>query len=303
MAVAAGCNETLPRSPTGDLSRRLAPPPACILRLPSRSTQAASTRNIPEEAWWSVVFPNYDARDHALPEHSLTCQGRDVFASSAFDGGSVRGGSWPLKVEDGDIVMGTGVNKIRLLWLRTHTYSDGTSAGPLVLARVLESNVEVYSVGAYRGSTDRTKLKLERMGNEILPSAQSDGCLNRKDKSPCTTDLRVFIPIRGELKSAASIPLERITYSAAGEPGTVGPIEYRLISTPSFEPGGIRLVEQVAALDEQGRDLRKAELERMLRATADGFEASEGSLWERMFVANQKQNPSAKHRPELDERR
>jgi hypothetical protein len=238
-----------------------------------------------------------------LPERSLTCQGRDVFVDSAFNGGAVRGGGWPLKVKDGDIVMGTGVNKIRLLWLRTHTYTDGTSAGPLVLARVLESNVEVYSVGAYRGTSDRTKLKLERMGSEILPSVQSDGCLNRKDKSPCTTDLRVFIPIRGELKSAASIPLERITYSDASEPGTVGPVEYRLISTPSFEPGGIRLVEQVAALDEQGRDLRKAELERTLRATADGFEATETSLWDRIFVAGQKRRSGPKHLPGLDERR
>lgn len=302
LSLSSGCNDTLPRSPTGDVSRRLAPPPACILRLPARSSQAASTRNIPEEAWWSVVFPNFDNRNHALPEHSLTCQGRDVFSDAAFRGGAVRDGGWPLKIREGDIVMGTGVNKIRLLWLRTHTYTDGTSAGPLVLARVLESNVEVYSIGAYRGSDDRTKLKVERMGNDILPSVQSDGCLKRKDKSPCTTELRVFLPIRGELKTAADIALERISYSQASEPGTTGLVEYRLISTPTFEPGGIRVIEQVAALDEQGRDLRKAELERMLHATPNGFEATEGSLWERVVV-NEKPGAGLPHRSELDERK
>ena len=288
--VQSGCSDALPRSQTGDLSRRLAPPPACILRLPARSSKAAATRSIREDGWWRVVFPSFDPTKWELPANSLTCQGTDVFADAAFRGGTVRDGGWPLKVREGDIVFGAGVNKMRLLWLRTHKHPDGTVSGPLVQARVLESHVEVYSVGAFRGPPDRSKLKLERMGPEILPSVQTDGCLGHKEKSPCTTELQLFLPVRGRLTPAARIALERVAYARASEPGTVGMIEYRLVSTPTFEPGQIRIIEQVAALDEQGRDLRKAELERVFRATSRGFEASEGSLWERIVLAPKRES-------------
>jgi hypothetical protein len=166
-------------------------------------------------------------------------------------------------------------------------------SGPLVQARVLENYVEVYSVGAFRGPPDRSKLRLERMGPEILPSVQTDGCLGHKVKTPCTTELQLFLPVRGRLAPAARIALERVTYTRATEPGTVGTIEYRMVSTPTFEPGQIRVIEQVNALDEQGRDLRKAELERVFRATSRGFQASESSLWERIVVA-------AKREPKAD---
>jgi hypothetical protein len=283
-----GCSDTLPRSQTGDLSRRMAPPPSCILRLPARSAKASASRSIPEQDWWKVVFPGFDPHRAALPANSQTCQGHDIFAQPVFRDGSVRGGAWPLKVQEGDIVFGAGVNKMRLLWMRTHKNPDGTESGPLVLARVLEDYAEVYSVGTFRGPPEQAKLRLERMGPEILPSVQIDGCLGHKEKTPCITELQLFLPARGELAPAAKIALERVAYGTASEPGTVGVVEYRMVSTPTFEPDAIRVIEQVAALDEQGRDLRKAELERVFRATARGFEPSESSLWERIVLTKGK---------------
>ena len=118
-------------------------------------------------------------------------------------------------------VQGAGLNKLRLLWFRTHEHGDGTMAGPLALVRSFEEDAEVYAVGSYRGNATRAKLRIERLGSDLLPTVQDDGCLGVVD-IPCETTLQVYLPSRGALHPAVTVVLERVAFAQETEPGVQG---------------------------------------------------------------------------------
>lgn len=239
------------------------------------------SRTLREEAWWPVLFPAYDTQKGRLGEGALTCEGRPIFGEDPFVGATVRGGQWPLSPKEGDIVQGAGLNKLRLLWFRTHDHGDGTMAGPLALVRSFEEDAEVYAVGSYRGNATRAKLRIERLGSDLLPTVQDDGCLGVTD-APCETTLQVYLPFRGALRPAASVVLERVAFAQESEPGVIGRVAYHLVTTPVFGPGGVTLSEQITVQDSEGRELRRAELTRVYAAAAERLENNEMPLWDRI---------------------
>lgn len=239
------------------------------------------SRTLREDAWWPVVFPGYDTEKKRLPESSLTCEGRPVFSDEAFNGATLRRGSWPFAPEEGDILQGAGLNKLRLLWFRTHDKGNGNMAGPLALVRSFEEDAEVYAIGSYSGNATRAKLRIERLGSDLLPTVQDDGCQGVTD-APCETLLQVYLPYRGQLRSAAKITLERLAFASETEPGVVGRISYHLVTTPVFSPEGVTLSEQITVHDSENRELRRAELTRVFLAGNERLENTEVPLWDRI---------------------
>jgi hypothetical protein len=276
-----GCRDHLPASRTGDSTRKLAPPPACVTPLPARVAASGVSRTLREEAWWPVVFPGFDSEKRRLPESSLTCEGRPIFTDATFTDATVRRGGWPFVPEEGDVVQGAGLNKLRLLWFRTHDKGGGTMAGPLALVRSFEEDAEVYAIGSYSGNASRAKLRIERLGSDILPTVQDDGCQGVTD-APCETTLQVYLPYRGQLRSAAKITLERLAFANETEPGVIGRIGYHLVTTPVFSQQGITLSEQITVHDSESRELRRAELTRVFVAADERLENTEVPLWDRI---------------------
>jgi hypothetical protein len=82
-------------------------------------------RNLTEEQYWQLVFPAYDVQNHTLATNALTCTGAHVFDDPVFAGGTTRG--TPIAVQSGDIEYGNGGDRVRIVWLRTHRWPDGTS--------------------------------------------------------------------------------------------------------------------------------------------------------------------------------
>ena len=75
-----------------DEARAMAPVPACILPLASRTHGAGQTmRNLNEDQYWQLVFPAYDAEHHTLAANAVTCTGSRVFDDPVFAGGTTRG--------------------------------------------------------------------------------------------------------------------------------------------------------------------------------------------------------------------
>lgn len=263
-AALVGCAETQHPPRIEDDARKNTPIPACIMRLPPRiGAQKGFVRNLREDQFWELVFPAFDAKKKELPKDSLTCTGKAVYTDPLFNGGESAKG-WPRLIEDGDILYGSGGDRIKILWMRTHRWSDDTEAGPLALVRTQEDYAELYAVGAYRGQTRKPYFQMERMGSEAIVTAEDDGCVGADVTAPCENTLTVFLPRAGQLVALTTITLEQRAYALGGEPGIFGRTEYKGTTSPKFVDGAIKLLEQVLVTDDTGRPVRKAERHRTL---------------------------------------
>jgi hypothetical protein len=261
-----------------DPARRLAPPPACVLPVRAKGP-AGFMPSYTDADYWKLVFPEFDGKSDHLPDGARACTGADVF-----DGPMFRGAT-PRAIETNSIVYGGGSNRIRILWLRSHRFPDGRDGGALTLIRIQEGFAEVYAVGSYRGAPDKTRLGLERMGRELVVSAMDEGCTGHAPGTECDSMLSLYVPWAGSLELLAHIAVERVRYASDAEPGVSGKVEYSLLSALKFENTGIRVLEQVVAKSEDGRELRKAERERVLSFERGKLVPSEESIWPRIFVA------------------
>lgn len=277
----SGCPETVRPARLEDKARQNAPIPACILRLPPKAGPKGFVRQLEWWQYYEATFPAFDVEQKKLPQGALPCTARPVFNDPLFNGGDSPKG-WPRPVDEEDLVYGSGGDRLKIAWMRTHRWSDETEAGPLVLLRPKEDHAEIYAVGAYRGRTKKPYFAVERMGGEALVTAQDDGCTG-VPTGPCENTLTVFLPRAGALKVLTVLTLQQRAYALAGEPGMPGRVEYQLTTTPSFEKGVIKVLEQVTAQDETGRVLRKAELQRQLTLQESELVESEEALWPRIY--------------------
>ena len=295
-ALAGGCGSAATQPRNEDAARLMAPVPACVMRLPGRRVKTGYARSMSETGYWRLVFPTFDAEKLSLPEDAVPCTGRNVLGDPAFKGGEwIR--RYPLAVEEGEILLGSGGDRIKALWMRTHRFPDGTEAGPLALVRPKEDSAEVYAVGVYRGLTKRPYFSLERIGPEIVITVQDEGCTGNLKSEPCRSITSVYLPRKGELVRLTAFTTDHRDYVDAGEPGAPGHIEYRLSSSAKYVPEGIKLFEQITAKDEAGRELRHAELERVFTLRDVELVPSEDSLWPRVFPKVSKDQDKAQDEP------
>lgn len=277
-----GCSSVAQPARNEDVSRQNAPVPACIVPMPVKPRSAGTLKRLQELQYWELVFPSYDAINRKLPEGAPVCTGQQVLRDPIFEGGTSDRG-WPRTVEEGDALVGSGGDRLKVVWLRSHTFQDKSVGGAIALVRTQEDYAEAYAIGAYRSTTPKPYLMLERMGPEVAITAQDDQCL-AVQKAPCETRMTVFLPRNGVLKPLASFALKKRDFVVASEPGSFGSrIEYRLTAAPKFSEEGIKLYEQVLAIDEGGRELRRAEVERFYKFQRRELSESEGSLWPRIF--------------------
>jgi hypothetical protein len=260
----------------------MVPVPACIFPLASRTHGVGKTmRNLNEDQYWQLVFPAYDVDKHTLPANALTCTGSHVFDDPVFAGGTTRGN--PIDVQSGDIQYGNGGDRVRIVWMRTHRWPDGSEAGPMALVRAKEDYAEVYAVGAYRRSNGALTLQAERLGTEVLVAATDDGCQGQTKSTPCETNVSLFLPRFGRLARLATLATEKRAFAAGAEPGVQGQIAYELTASPQYTQDGIKLFEQVQAIDPAGRVVHKTELERLLVLHDGSLEQGSDSLWGKLY--------------------
>ena len=276
----AGCVPEKARPRLEDVSRRAAPLPVCILPLPARGTaEATAARRLTDEQIWKAVFPSFDEQK-GLPAGAKTCTDRPLLEDAAFRTGGAEG-RFPFRPGDDDLLLGSGGDRLKVAWLRTHRAGDGEAVGALAVVRALDRFAEVYGVGVLRGRREGLELGTERLGGEFVVTAREDGCAERKPQRPCEALLHVFLPREGRLEPVASVATRRVDYARVDRAGAV--TEYELATLPRFDAQGLVLSEQVIVRDEAGREVRKREEERACPLTDRGMVCSDDSLWTRMF--------------------
>ncbi len=278
----SGCGAPQERSRLEDQSRRVVPLPACVFHLPARRAESAGTmRRLRDTEIANLIFPSFDPEKRLLPKSAPVCTGESLLeAPELADGKPVRGG-WPLAEKEEDLLYGSGGDRIKVVWLRALVFGDGTVGGPLAIVRGTERFAELYAAGPYRGHTDRVSLGTQRMGPELLVTAEDDGCTGRKPGEACENVMGVFLPRSGELRRVVDVLAERIAYAGQGERGAEGTLQYRLTSAPEYRDDGIHLVENVRITDESGTELRVLERERLFALSDKGTMASsDPPLWD-----------------------
>lgn len=294
LGLAPSCAEPT-RSQSADPSRALTPVPACVRRMPPRrDADRGFMPQLEERDYWSLVFPG--ASRSEVPGDGRSCAGGLLFTDPVFQGTKpIAGGSAEAVVIPPDAILhGGGGNRLRVVWLRSHRADDGTAAGALALVRAVDDVAEAYVVGVYRGDAERTRLQVERMGGNLAVTAVDERCAGEKPSQPCESLMHVFLPYRGELVPFAELGLRRVRFGENTEPGIPGRVRYELVTSPTFEKGAIRLVEQVSATDETGKKLRRAEVERVLLVRDGKAEATSEALWDRMVSSRLGGEPTSR---------
>lgn len=276
MGCALSCAEpTVSRS--ADPTRSLGPVPACVLNLPPSTSKSGFARQIPEDQYYGLVVPSWkDGATRPEPE-TLACNGEAIFQSKLMAGATFD----PKSADDGKITYGGGANGLKVVWLRTHSLQGGDAAGPLSLVRIVDNHAEVYGVTVFRGSPEKTRFDLERLGGEVAVTAVSDGCAGAT--GDCDTLLDVFRPVSGRLDRLTTIGLKRVRQTQGLEPGIKGSLTVSFLSSPDYQPDGIKVIEEVSFTDDTGRKLRRAQLERAYLLRSSGIEETSESLWDRLY--------------------
>jgi hypothetical protein len=229
-----------------------------------------------------LIFPAFDEEKRLLPKDAETCTGAALLKDAALLGGRPTRGNWPWTDQDGDLLFGSGGDRIKVAWLRVLSFDDGTVGGPLAIVRGTERFAELFATGPLRGHSDRMNLGTQRMGPEVLVTAEEDGCTGRQPGEPCENIMSLFLPRAGALRHVIDVPVVRIAYAAQGERGAEGALEYRLATTADYTKDGVHLTEQVRILDQtSGNELRVLERERTYVLNESGsMTTNEQPLWD-----------------------
>jgi hypothetical protein len=277
-----GCSGAAKQPVLEDEARTLSPVPACIVRLPSRAGRAGTLRTLREQQYWEVVFDNFDAEKKSVPADPRVCTGRHIFQDKLFEGAK-RLHPYPEPITEEDILVGGGGDRLKVVWLKTHTASDGLVAGTIALVRAKESVAEIYAIGAYKAATKRPYFVVERMGNEALVTVRDEACVGVKPGTACENQVSIFVPRKGVLAPLGMFATEKRAFAAGFEQGAPGMIEYRLQAAVSYLPTGVKVFEQAVARDPEGRELRKAEIERVFAFREVELVTEEPALWPRFY--------------------
>lgn len=255
------------------------------MALPVRAeSQRQYMRQLSDADIWKAVFPSFNEASGGLPEQAPTCTGEFLFRDPHFEGSHVRR-QWPFMPTPGDLLFGSGPKRTKIVWFKTHEWGDGTVGGVVAMVRAEEDFAEVYGVGVFRGSPDKSRFATERVGGTVVLTATDDSCTGKPADTECESWIRVMMPWKGQLVEQATIAAERRHIAAKGEPGATGRVTYRMTGTPIFESTRVRVLEQVQVTDSAGRKLRQVELERRYDLSEGRLVERQPSLWDRVVGA------------------
>src|SRR5512133_932758 len=194
---------------SADTPRRAVPIPACAMALPVRAeSQRQYMRQMSDADIWRAVFPSFNEASGGLPEQAPTCTGEFLFRDPQFEGSHVRR-QWPFTPAPGDLLFGSGPKRTRSVWFKTHEWGDGTVGGVVAMVRAEEDFAEVYGVGVFRGSPDKSRFATERVGGTVVLTATDDRCTGKPVDAECESLIRVMMPWKGQLVEQATIAAER----------------------------------------------------------------------------------------------
>jgi hypothetical protein len=143
--------------------------PICPALVTADRAAEADTRVLPPDLWFALLVPGFDRKTGATPQDPEDCSQRAI-------GDPEEAPLPPRPRTPDDLSFGTSRDGALLVWARLFDFADGTSRGPVVLARWVPQGLEIRGVGSLRAPARRVRLRLERAADHPLLIAEGESC-------------------------------------------------------------------------------------------------------------------------------
>jgi hypothetical protein len=269
VAAAASCASAVGSSGVEDKARRDVPVAICRKALaPADTTDNGAPR---PEAYWSVMFPKFRGFGAAVEPTTADCVGENVLAPP---------GGPPVTsptIGAGDLTIAPGDEGLQVAWLKAAAVSDRVALGPLALLRPRASELDVYAIGAYHGSTRHSRFELAKIGSTPVLVVRDEACGDAKPGGECESSLRFYLVGGGRLAEAASTLEER---TQLGTMKDVGRVAWRLTTEPpTFDATSVHVKEKLSVRDSGDDEVRRSEGERVFTLRGLTLVAGADSVW------------------------
>jgi hypothetical protein len=265
----ASCAGAVESSKTEDNARRVVPVPICLKPMP-RHAQGGVVAALSADDYWKMVLPTFDRTGGSGSTAAVDCAGRPLAQRDEPAAGQpVRGGAMS------EVVLGSGPDEFKIVWLRLREFPDDTAAGPLALVRPREAHAEVYAIGHYKGRANGSRFGFERLASNILVTALDEGCKKTGRSQNCESNLTLYLSRGGRLEPSGRLAVARVQTN----PSAAGPAEYQLLATPTYRPTSVRVVEKIVVRDASQNEIRRSDLERIFVLRKGELVSDTQSLW------------------------
>jgi hypothetical protein len=261
-----------PRSLVEDKARRDVPISVCRKSLtPADVNESGGPRS---ELYWSTVLPSFGGFGSLFD--AVDCLG-DVLQSVGGPSQPPAGGPVRVHVTQADSTITPAAEGAELVWFRTFATSDRYASGPLAVMRPRTSELDVYAVGFYSGSSRHSRFELAKLGVTPLVIARDEGCADVKVDTDCTSTISLDLVVGGQIGVAAKTAQDRVQ---SGSLKDVGRVRWRLTTEPPvFDGQSVRIKEKLSAHDAGDNEVRRSEGERVFTLRASELVADAESIW------------------------
>ena len=245
--------------------------PIAVCRKTLTTTETTDTGAPRPEVYWSVLFPRFRGFGTSLDPASIDCVGDAILSTPGSTSAT------PIVLSESDSAVFPGDDGIQGVWFRTSTGTERTAFGPLALVRPRASELDVYAIGLYRGSSRHSRFEFARMGTTSVVVARDEGCADVKVGTECESALSVYQIGGGHLSLMAKVSTERVHFGTMKD---VGRIQSRLTTEPPvFDATSMRIKEKLSVRDSGEDEVRRSEGERVFALRGGELVANNDSIW------------------------
>ena len=258
--------------------------------------------------WSALLLRGIDPATQRATTPALDCTGSQVRwdgpALACEDGTLARATLPERPIAAADVIITPVSSDQSLVWVVTNRYASGDALGPVALVETTARQHRVLAIGPLRAYPQRTRLRLETLGDRKVLVAEGEACASA-DPASCAQAARI-VPLRGDrfvpqalreddgrCTSPAWLDLLRRDPRPAGS----GWERLDLAATLAFEGPVLTVDEQVivhelaSGAGATTRVLRRAQAQRTIRWSGDILTVTGPALLGQM--ANQR--PAATH--------
>jgi hypothetical protein len=257
--LATSCAGAAGSSRIEDKARRDVPIAICRKALTTNDTNESGAPRL--ETYWSVLFPSFRGFSFPMDSTARDCVGDPILVTDKAAPPSA------MAIGPGDSTIAAGEDGIQAVWLRASHVSEQVSFGVLALVRPRPAELDVYSIGVYRGSSRHSRFEFAHIGTTTVLIARDEGCADAVAGAECESSLTAYLVAGGQLFSAGKTPTERVGYGTMKD---LGRVQWRMTTDPPlFDAHVMRIKEKLSVRDAREDEVRKSENERVftLRGT------------------------------------
>ena len=251
--LATSCAGAAGSSRIEDKARRDVPIAICRKPLTTNDTNESGAPRL--ESYWGVLFPAFRGFSFPLDSTTRDCVGDPILVTDKAAPPAA------MAIGPTDSTIAPGEDGMQAAWLRPSHVSEQVSFGVLALVRPRPAELDVYSIGVYRGSSHHSRFEFARIGTTTALVARDEGCADAAAGAECESTLSVYLVSGGQLFAAGKTPTERIGYGTMKE---LGRVQWRMTTDPPlFDAHAMHIKEKLSVRDAREDEVRKSENERV----------------------------------------